>query len=107
MRKALASMLALAFLALGLAGIAWSGQSPVQGVQAEPQAPPAAPEGDLEANLLELFPEPVETTGACCYADCKTEQYACKDACPPIGTPEGEACREQCNSDFLACKSHC
>lgn len=104
MRKALASMLALAFLALGLAGFAWSGPSPVQ---AEPQSPPAAPGGDPEANLLELFPEPVEATGACCYADCKTEQYACKDACPPIGTPEGEACREQCNSDFLACKSHC
>lgn len=102
MRKALASMLALAFLALGLVGIAWSGQSPVQ---AEPQAPPAAPEGDPEGNLLELYPEPVEATGACCVADCSSEREDCWVVCS--SAPNIPACREQCSIEYQECRSHC
>jgi hypothetical protein len=101
MRKALAPMLALAFLALGLAGFAWSGPSQVQ---AEPQSPPAAPGGEPEASLLELYPEPVEA-GDCGCVDCINERTACWETCN--SAPDYWACRAECSSVYQACMSHC
>jgi hypothetical protein len=118
MRKMLTPMLGLILLALALGGIAWAGQTAVQASRATVAEAPAAAQApevagpatvDEEAAKLlgELYQEPVETTGACCYADCKSEQAACHDACPPFSDPEGPACREQCNIAFQECKSHC
>lgn len=112
MRTPYVPTLALTLLILGIAGIAWAGQSAVQAPQnptpeatVQDQASEAtlpAADGVLDEITLEgLFQEPVEVD-ACCFVECRNQREACLLACGG-----DSACRAECNVEYEACKSHC
>jgi hypothetical protein len=112
MRKPFVPTLALTLLILGIAGIAWAGQTAVQAPQnptpeatVQDQAPEATlpAEGDElgEITLEGLFQDPVKVD-ACCFADCLSQRDACLTACGG-----DQACRDECQAEYQACKSHC
>jgi len=96
-------LFALAILAV--AGFAWAAQSTVP-VASQPEAPEAsAPVDDgtiVPAEIEGLFVEPIETTGACCRADCDDALNACRSAC---GLDFG--CWAQCRAEYDICISYC
>jgi len=100
-----------ALLILGIAGIAWAAQPAAdqaeQVVATTPDAAPAPNTGDLIPSDLDLLLAQPTATGACCWADCRTERNTCLDGCPPVGDPGWEACFDGCNNTYIACTNNC
>lgn len=113
MKKTLTSTLALALLVLGIAGFAWAAQPAAETpdaavLQQAPEQAPAevVPGQEEEIALEELFQDPAEV-GACCVAECWEQKSACWESCPPYGDPGYMTCRNNCQAEYEACRSHC
>ncbi len=94
-----------ALTVVAAAGFAWAGQptTPAENRAESPEvSAPADGAGIVPAEIEGLFVEPVETTGACCVADCDTAFNACRAACGL-----DYACWAQCQAEHQVCLSYC
>lgn len=103
--KSKAIFLAVLTVLLITTGIAWAAQQ-----TSDQEQPPAAPteaeaQAPSAAELLESMTdaEKVETTGACCVAECRDAWAQCKDACGGGDL----ACSVECREIYVSCKSAC
>lgn len=91
-----------ALAVLAVAGFAWAAQSTAP-VASHPEASAPADDGTIvPAEIEGLFVEPIQTTGACCVADCDEALNACRSGCGL-----DFACWAQCRAEYDICVSYC